>query len=287
MRVLLVAVAIPLLFATASATVWTVDWSGGGDFALIQEGVDVASYGDTVWVARGYYNERVVMKDGVALLGEGADRTVIDGTGWNYSTVDCDGSFSADTVIEGFRIMGGTGPGWSASGVWLGIDCSAVVQYNVIIGNRMGIMINYNNGDPLVDHNTIVFNSDCGIQVYVGNWTVVSGVATITNNIVYENSNSGIYRASDSTTKDPPMPIVDYNDVFSNGYLDYGSVLPGANDISADPVFCMPPMNLDLDETSPCVGAGSGGGNMGALKVGCEPTPVENESWGVIKSLFR
>ncbi|MCK4512004.1 hypothetical protein KAW64_09705 [bacterium] len=134
-RALCACAILALLCVPAFATTYTVDWAGGGDFLTIQEGVDAASYGDVVNVLRGYYNERVLMKDGVSLIGEGPDCTMIDGSGWDYSTVTCNGFFSSDTAIEGFRISGGDGPGWSASGVWLGLECSAVVRYNVIIRN--------------------------------------------------------------------------------------------------------------------------------------------------------
>ena len=286
-RVLCACAILALLFAPAFAVTYTVDWAGGGDFLTIQAGVDVAAYGDTVYVLEGVYNEQVLVKNGVALLGEGADCTVIDGAGHDYSTVICNGQFTRDTIIEGFWITNGTGPGWSASGVWLGLECSAIVRYNVIAGNRMGVMVNYNNGDPLIDHNTIVYNDDCGIQIYVGNWTIVTGVATITDNIVGENYYYGIYRGSDSTAPDPPAPMIDYNDVYWNGALDYRFVAPGPNDFSLDPMFCMPPTNLAIDDLSPCAGTGTGGSDRGALEPGCEPVAVEDTSWGVIKSMFR
>jgi hypothetical protein len=266
---------------------YTVDWAGGGDFLTIQAGVDAAAYGDTVCVLEGVYNERVIMNDGVALLGEGADCTVIDGAGYDYSTVTCNGPFSRDTIIEGFWIRGGTGPGWSASGVWLGLECSATVRYNVITDNRMGVMVNYNNGDPLIDHNTIVYNEDCGIQIYVGNETIVTGVATIMDNIVGENYYYGIYRGSDSSAPDPPAPIVDYNDVYWNGILNYRFVAPGSNDFSLDPMFCMPPTDMRIDAASPCAGTGTGGSDRGALPAGCEPVAVEDKSWGAIKAMYR
>ena len=286
-RVLCACVSIALLCAPAFATTYTVDWAGGGDFLTIQEGVDAASYGDVVSVLRGYYNEQVLMKDGVALLGEGADCTIIDGAGYSYSTIICNGPFSRDTIIEGFWIMGGTGPGWSASGVWLGLECSATVRYNVITDNRMGVLVNYNDGDPLIDHNTIVYNYDCGIQIYVGLGTIVTGVATITDNIIGENYNYGIYRGSDETAPDPPAPINDYNDVYWNGVLDYRFVAPGPSGFSLDPMFCMPPTNLAIDDLSPCAGTGTGGSDRGALPAGCGPVVVEDTSWGVIKSMFR
>ena len=285
--VLCACLALACLTGPTFATSIVVDWAGSGDYVTIQEGIDAATYGDVVNVLSGYYNERIEMKDGVALKGDGPDCTMIDGTGWNYSTVVCDGSFSTDTVIEGFRISGGDGPGWSASGVWLGLECSAVVRYNVSIGNNIGMLVNYNNGEPTIDHNTIYGNYDCGIQVYVGNYTVVTGVAHISNNIIGENTHFGIMRNWDWTTSAPPMPDSDFNDVYSSGISDFLEVDAGPNDFSLDPMFCMVPTDMRIDAGSPCAGTGTGGSDRGALPAGCEPVAVEDRSWGAIKSMFR
>ena len=279
-------VALVLAPASAGAAVITVDDGGGADYATIQAAVDAAVYGDVVQVAAGYYNERVMMKNGVVLSGARADCTVIDGTGIDYSTVTLNGPFDASTTIEGFRIQGGTGPGWSASGIWLGLECSATVRHNVLIGNTMGILVNYNNGDPAIEHNTIVLNNDCGIQVYVGNTTFVDGLAKITSNIIVDNDNYGIYRGSDGSTPEPPHPELSCNDVWGNG-SNYQHVDPAATDISEDPLFCLCPGDLRIEYTSPCAGAGSGGSDIGAFPAGCGAVVVEERSWGVIKALYR
>ena len=44
---------------------------------------------------------------------------------------------------------------------------------------------------------------------------------------------------------------------------------------------------IAIDDMSPCVGAGAGGTDMGALEPGCEPVAVEETSWGCIKALFQ
>ena len=228
MKISVIAVIAVLVLAGGSAwgAVYRVDDSGRAPFSTIQAAVDAASYGDTVLVDEGYYNERIIMKNGVVLIGAGASSTIIDGTAIDYSTVHMGGSFDAMTLVQGFRIQGGTGPGWSACGVWLGLECAAVVRYNVIIGNRQGVMVSYNNGNPLIDHNTIVLNEDCGVQVYVGNETVVKGVARLSNNIVVWNESYGVYRGSDWTTDLPPHPELHNNDVWDNQYADYGEVAP-------------------------------------------------------------
>ncbi|MGA1825034.1 MAG: right-handed parallel beta-helix repeat-containing protein [bacterium] len=48
-----------------------VDNDGGGDYVTIQEALDVATHGDTVFVKPGVYYEQVTLKEGVNLIGSG------------------------------------------------------------------------------------------------------------------------------------------------------------------------------------------------------------------------
>lgn len=278
---------VAVLTSSVGAVTLVVDPSGGGMYTQIQPAVDAASYGDTVFVLPGYYSTRVHMKNGVSLIGSGPEDTIIDGTGFNYSTVDCEGLFDSSTLIHGFRIQGGDGPGWSASGVWLGTECFAIVSGNLILGNTMGILSNYNHGDPQIIHNTIVANTDCGFQVYTGNGVEVHGVTKLTDNIIAQNGNYGVYRGSEYGTPLPGEPILDYNCVWANGIADYMLCIPGPHGMSNDPGFCMAGSSWDIEETSICAGAASDGTDIGAFEAGCGLVVVEERSWGVIKSLYR
>ncbi|MBM3318277.1 MAG: hypothetical protein FJY75_10555, partial [Candidatus Eisenbacteria bacterium] len=55
----------------------------------------------------------------------------------------------------------------------------------------------------------------------------------------------------------------------------------------ADPLFCDPEnLDLRLHSDSPCAPGGECG-LMGALPIGCGPTPAEATTWGRVKVLFR
>jgi predicted outer membrane repeat protein len=58
--------------------------------------------------------------------------------------------------------------------------------------------------------------------------------------------------------------------------------------VSADPMFCdRPGGDFTIDAQSPCAPANSGGCDLiGARPVACD-TPVQAESWGAIKAMFR
>jgi hypothetical protein len=67
------AFAIPFGFAQSTITV-------PDDYSTIQEAVDAANSGDTIFVRAGTYNETVtIRKDGLTLTGENQSTTVIDG----------------------------------------------------------------------------------------------------------------------------------------------------------------------------------------------------------------
>jgi hypothetical protein len=57
--------------------------------------------------------------------------------------------------------------------------------------------------------------------------------------------------------------------------------------ISSDPLFCdAESEDFTLASGSPCLAENNGCGDMGAFGQGCEPTPIQDTSWGVIKSKF-
>jgi hypothetical protein len=97
--ILLGAFAIPFGFAQATITV-------PDDYSTIQEAVDAANSGDTIFVRAGTYNETVVIrKDGLTLTGEDQSTTVIDGGAGNVPTVLV---VSAENVeVNGFTLQNG------------------------------------------------------------------------------------------------------------------------------------------------------------------------------------
>jgi parallel beta-helix repeat protein len=82
----------------------TPGW-GYDRFAAIQDGIDAVE-GSTVHVAAGTYYERITLKDGVEVLGAGADVTTINGSG-SGSVVTADGVGSG-TRLDGFTITNGS-----------------------------------------------------------------------------------------------------------------------------------------------------------------------------------
>ncbi len=70
----------------------------------IQEAIDAASAGDTVFVSAGVYNQVINLKDGVNLIGEAG--TILDGTGLDARLISKeDGNCELPTLIEGFVLQ--------------------------------------------------------------------------------------------------------------------------------------------------------------------------------------
>jgi pectin methylesterase-like acyl-CoA thioesterase len=51
------------------------------DYPTIQEAINAASYGDTIFVKEGTYYEHITISKSISLVGEKRDTTVIDGNG--------------------------------------------------------------------------------------------------------------------------------------------------------------------------------------------------------------
>ena len=62
-------------------THWTVTQDGSGQYTSVQEAIDAAEPGDTIWIKAGTYAEDVTIhsKDRLKVIGEGMDLVVLSG----------------------------------------------------------------------------------------------------------------------------------------------------------------------------------------------------------------
>jgi hypothetical protein len=107
--------------------------------------------------------------------------------------------------------------------------------------------------------NNTIAHSTYGIAVYLKNAGAVFARATVTNNIVWGNSNNISLRNPDDGSTSPNATITIRNSDVAGGYT-------GTGNINSDPRF-MNPANGDyrLATGSPALGTGVGGVNMGTL----------------------
>lgn len=106
-----------------------VDDSGGADYTKIQDAVDAASDGDTIFVYPGVYNENVIIDKQIELIGANRDSTIIDGGNRNKDVL----FIAADDVtVRNFTVRN-SGECWPDGGGAAGIEIDQHRTQNNII----------------------------------------------------------------------------------------------------------------------------------------------------------
>ena len=133
------------------------------DYSTIQEAVNNANEGDTIFVSSGIYYEHVMVnKTGLTVVGENMDVAIIDGEGEGVLVEIC----ADDVEIRGFTLQNG-GSCCDGSGIAI-TSCSRIkVIGNKIISNMYGLLFKYTSSpDSHVYHNNIINNTYPAYQKY-------------------------------------------------------------------------------------------------------------------------
>ncbi|NIN93253.1 DUF1565 domain-containing protein [bacterium] len=285
-KILLMIIFISLAFivsltSTADISVITVP----GDYPTIQSAMAAANPGDTVYVSAGTYSPStnaeifpIYMKNGVSLVGEGADICILDAEKTDKVIV-CNLINDTSTKIEGFTITNGSGT--LGGGIYCLVSSPTIIN-NVITENSAhkggGIYCIFFSS-PTMINNVIKGNSAswegggiyCEFLSYptIKNDTITGNSAsrrgggiyclfaypTITNNIITGNTNSSGGGGIHSSYL--PSSHITYNDVWDNTPQDYSGCEAGIGCISEDPRF-MDKILADykLSAGSPCIDVG-------------------------------
>ncbi|MBU1895433.1 right-handed parallel beta-helix repeat-containing protein [Patescibacteria group bacterium] len=246
-------------------------------YITIQSAIDAASSNDTINVSAGTYNETITLKQGMVLIGEDPETTIIDagdsGTGIlaygitaatikNLSVTNASsrgihinpGASQGGTfTIENCRIYG------NGSGVdlWNGVTSGNVtIKNSVIYDNTYNGVDNSGFRNTTLTNNTIADNGRSGYYDWVG-----AGSHVFNNNIIVNNGWYGI-----TPHRNSPRTI-SYNNVWNNtkgsyyeGFSGDPTVFipnPGTGEKSQDPKF-VDSANGDyhLQESSPSIDTG-------------------------------
>jgi nitrous oxidase accessory protein len=145
-----------------------VGGGGPGNYTTIQEAINNATNGDTIFVYNNTYNENVDTKlKKIALIGEDRDTTII--TGPTTNPVVKIGT--SDTTVTGFTMIG------TPTEILIQV---ASLSENVFITNNLlkdgayGIVLSPTTSKVTITANTIINNAFIGIQVQTSSYNVIS-----------------------------------------------------------------------------------------------------------------
>jgi parallel beta-helix repeat protein len=114
---------------------WYVGGSGPGNYSRIQDAIDNATAGDTVYVYPGDYKEHIEINRSIRLQGANSDTTIIDGESTNNDLITCVGT---EVFISGFTLHN-CSP--SYSGVLINHTTNCTVYRTTISTTGYGIRI--------------------------------------------------------------------------------------------------------------------------------------------------
>jgi parallel beta-helix repeat protein len=158
-----------------SKTIWVPD-----NFTSIQEAINNANDGDTIFVRANTYYENVVVNKTVSLVGENKYDTIIDGT-YTGTVIEVAAS---NVKITGFTVRN-SGSTYPESGIFLRYYVSGCnISYNIITNNKFGIFVRSSSKNALTDN--IVINNQHGIELMYSSENVL-----INNNA--SSNHAGVY----------------------------------------------------------------------------------------------
>ncbi|MGB9778733.1 MAG: NosD domain-containing protein [Candidatus Bathyarchaeales archaeon] len=171
------------------------------DYPTIQEAINAASSGDTIYVKKGIYYEHVFVNKRVSLVGENRNGTIIDGNGTGtvvYITAD-DVSISQLTIRNGYHIP------HVNYGIKVHGCNNVIIKENIISKNDVGIFL-YHSDNNIVEGN-LVFD----------NWQGV-GLTFSDHNYVVDNYMSANEEAGISMGSAANNNTIYNNEINDNGF---------------------------------------------------------------------
>lgn len=154
------------------------------DFLRIQDAINNATVGDTIFVRSGTYNEDIALNKSVSLIGESRDSTVINSVDAQYviSILASDATVCSFTVTNIFP---------QGDGIIMYSGHNITICNNTIRDGHDGL-IAFNSFGNHVSGNAFLNNSDYGINLYSSPDNVFS------DNTISDNGVSGLEFASSS-----------------------------------------------------------------------------------------
>lgn len=179
---------------------------------LIMSAINISSYGDTIYVARGTYEEQVIMIPGLTLIGAGMDSSVISFQELDIAAI----TVTSSCVFKGFKIILPDTIGSIAVDV---TGDGSEIADNYILNAARGIRINdvdsrvygnlmkniYTVGIDILNSNSVIRKNiiDVGqghpmagtVGIYIEAFDF-NDMSVIDSNIIYIDKSFGIFKSS-------------------------------------------------------------------------------------------
>jgi len=181
-----------------------VGGSGPGNYTKIQDAINNAIDGDTIYVYSGTYNENIYINKEISLTGENRNTTIIDGGQEGYVIyVNADG-----VNISGFTVKNNS-TDWHDTGIFVKSNNNNFI--NNIIRNNGGQGI-YLIGDSIT--NNTICNNIISNNSHNGIWTYHTYNTIIKDNKLANNGENGI-----------SLITSNYNTIINNEFIHNGMEL--------------------------------------------------------------
>lgn len=165
----------------------TLHVGSGQAYSTIQDAINAANNGDTVYVHSGTYNENIGINKQITLQGESKETTIIDGSSANNHTLTIK---SNNITIKDLEIKNTDGSSYSCIIMDSASNCE--INNNIIKESGNGLYLLSNSDNNLIKENTIEYNN-IGIYFSNGDNNVVR------DNIIRNNNAYGIQLSQYST----------------------------------------------------------------------------------------
>ncbi|MCK5560786.1 MAG: right-handed parallel beta-helix repeat-containing protein, partial [Thermoplasmata archaeon] len=157
---------------------------GPGNWTKIQDAIDNATDGDTIYVYNGTYYENVIVNKSVSIIGNGTENCTIDGSGSGDVV-----NISVDWVnLTGFAIMN-SGTSTNDSGIKLNNVQNSRIEFNNCSNNKNGIFLN-NSNNNIFDDNMVTNSGGDGLYVNSSDGNM------FTNTTILNSTNKDIFSAN-------------------------------------------------------------------------------------------
>ncbi len=199
-----------------------VGGSGPGNYTKIQDAIDNASDGDTVFVYNGYYREDVVINKVITLMGEDNHRPWINSD-----------SIGVTIIVDNVVVCGFYLEDCGYYGIYMNYSNNNKIYNNIIVMGGQGIAI-YNSDGNEIYSNIIYFGGIC---------LKYSNLNEIHNNSV-SLGDVGIQLTKSNNNKICYNEIFDHKEHQSPSELDFGIII---NESNFTNIVCNNFHNNDVD----------------------------------------